>query len=421
MLREAYRFRHAYANIPSTGASHATMLTSLYACNHGKTDNSWVLSSHIRSVAQVLHDVGVETASVVAGWDLWGEKSGFDRGFSTYVQDKRRNNPLQYFWVRLSARALRRGLPDTLFTKPYLTMMEILDHAERIIHRALRSRQRFFVFLHFKDVHEPYSILEAQDYFEVPSFQALRVMRSIYGGDPVTEDMAKVFRAIYDANAKMLDQRLGSFLRNMLLTDDIAVILTSDHGENAFGKKRRDTGAPYAGKNQTLYETEVHVPLVLLHRSLQGPILVRNVVSSVDLAPTILELLDVEGIEEFQGQPLWERGIHSPVFMERLDWFSRKEAAWLRWPWKLIVVPGPENDGMLPSDHVLELYNLEDDCQEISNVYEEEREIGGRLLEELLQFIVQQTDFYRECHREKPTVDEDKVVRERLRMLGYIE
>lgn len=245
-----------------------------------------------------------------------------------------------------------------------------------------------------------------------------RTLRRFYKGAQLSEQEIEVFRAIYDANVRMLDQALGSFLSEVL-TGDVAVIVTSDHGENAFSRKQHDTGVPYAGKNQTLYETEVHVPLVLLHKSSNSPSTVGNAVSHVDLAPTMLDLLEVDGIEQFQGQPLWEREGCSPVFMERLDWFSRKEAAWLEWPWKLVAVPGPESDKTFPHRHKIELYNLENDPQETRNVYQEKRTIATELIEELLEFSAQQTAFYRECHRDGAR-DDNELIRERLRMLGYI-
>lgn len=47
----------------------------------------------------------------------------------------------------------------------------------------------------------------------------------------------------------------------------------------------------YVGKNRTLYEPEVHVPLALLSNQVKSPLVADNVASRIDLAPTVLDRL----------------------------------------------------------------------------------------------------------------------------------
>lgn len=426
LFRKGILFRRAYSNYPYTPAAHATMLTSLYACNHGKTDQSWVLSPHIRSVAQILQHSDVDTAAVVSATPLLKERSGFERGFRTYIQDDRSENPLRWQWIRVCDRILREGLPDLPFmTKTYLTAQSVLAKTNDLVRRK-DGAGKLFAFVHLMDLHDPRNLLGV-NHRDYSLLDAVRVMRRYYRHrynyeEPyLSKSEVEVYRAIYDANVRMVDKVLSSFIED-LLADHITVILTSDHGENAYERKTHDTEIPYPGKTLTLYETEVHVPLVLLDARIEGPVVVENAVSLVDLAPTIVDLLRVKENSQFQGSPLWQKGADSPVFMERLDWYSRKEAAWLRWPWKLIITPGPlsGDDHISADSHIIELYNLETDPGETRNLYWEQHDRTQELIGGLMNFLSIQTDFWRECHRE-PSEEDDAVIRERLRMLGYID
>lgn len=417
-IEKGYSFRHSYSNVPYTGAAHATMLTSLYACNHGKTDNSWILAQHIRSVAQILTEQGIDTAAVVSAAPLRREQSGFERGFNFYVQDDRHAHRLEWAWVSANARALRLGLPDLVPVRPYLLASDVLNRAQAQIQLAQAEGRQLFLFIHLMDVHEPYSVPRHSS-FGVPRLDALLVLRKLYKGQALSGGEVQIFRAIYDHNVKIVDQALAKFLK-AVLSDSTAVLITSDHGENAFEKKRRDTGRPYAGKNRTLYEPEVHVPLALLSHQIKSPLVADNVVSHIDLAPTVLDLLGIKAHAGFQGRPLWERNISSPVFMERLDWSARREVAWLKWPWKIIVTPGPQHDGGQQANQLFELFDLEMDPHETTNLYERDSLRSQGLGAEMLQFISGQSDFFRECHS-APSPDSDALVLERLRLLGYVE
>jgi arylsulfatase A-like enzyme len=428
LLRRGILFERAYTNSPYTPAAHSTMLTSLYACNHGKTDQSWVLSSHIRSIAQLVEERGGATSAVVSATPMLKERSGFDRGFHIYLQDDRPHNPLMWQWIRLCDAWLRRGLPDLpLMAKPYLKAPYVLREATKLLQADVRSSERQFSFIHLMDLHDPRNLRQVgQRNYSL--LDATRVMRRYYNNRYdyneayFDEKDVEIYTAIYDANVRMMDEVLGSFVLQWLDLD-ATVIITSDHGETAYERVTHDTGKPYPGKTLTLYEPEVHVPLVVLDKRIQGPLSVKNAVSLVDLPPTIADLLQVEGDPQFQGMPVWERNLSSPVFMERLDWYARKEAAWLRWPWKLIITPGllSADEKISMDTHVIELYDLESDPEESRNLYREAREVGQDLAQELREFLAQQTDYWRVCHQESSGGEGDAQIRDRLRMLGYIE
>ena len=79
--------------------------------------------------------------------------------------------------------------------------------------------------------------------------------------------------------------------------------------------------------------------------------------------------------------------------------------------YKLILIPHPEND-------IYELYNLEEDPNENSNIIQEEEEIAQSLKQKLSSWL-------QKNHVEKEaqpfTQKEEEKVKERLRRLGYLD
>jgi arylsulfatase A-like enzyme len=88
----------------------------------------------------------------------------------------------------------------------------------------------------------------------------------------------------YDLSLAAADEALGPLLGSVGLNlgEDTYLIVTSDHGEGLGDHGIKNHGA-------TLYDTEVHVPLVVTGPGIDHK-RVQQVVGLVDLAPTMLEL-----------------------------------------------------------------------------------------------------------------------------------
>lgn len=81
--RHGTRFTHFYAATSTTEPSHATMFTELHPWQHGVVCNGEVLDRRVRTIAEVLREVGFETRAVVASHPLAAE-FGFARGFDAF-------------------------------------------------------------------------------------------------------------------------------------------------------------------------------------------------------------------------------------------------------------------------------------------------------------------------------------------------
>ena len=109
----------------------------------------------------------------------------------------------------------------------------------------------------------------------------------------------EVTRALYDGGVRSFDRRLGElldFLDARGLDESTLVVLTSDHGEQ-LGEEGRPS--PYGDgfynvHGHTLYEEMIRVPLIVRRPGSREGRRIHAVTASIDVLPTILELVGVE-------------------------------------------------------------------------------------------------------------------------------
>jgi arylsulfatase A-like enzyme len=278
-------FERCYSQSPKTTPSHMTLLTSLEPPVHGvemwdgKTPGQ-VLHPAVVTLAETLKDAGYATAAFTAGGHVHRSR-GFGDGFDVYRHGKELERALGW-----------------------------LDE-----HR----RDKFFLFFHTYQVHDPYVPPEPLVQQFAPDYQGrmlatLAELRtgldggwerahkvfweSVDGDDP--RDVAFV-AGLYLAGVRHMDDTTLTALLDRLdtlgLADDTLVVLTSDHGE-AF----REHGVFL---HDDLYTETLHVPLVLrfparLPEGMRLPDRVRT----LDVLPTILDLVGVRPPPDIQGRSL---------------------------------------------------------------------------------------------------------------------
>jgi arylsulfatase A-like enzyme len=111
----------------------------------------------------------------------------------------------------------------------------------------------------------------------------------------------EILRALYRAEIAYLDRRIGE-LRDMLEAhgewEDTVFVVTGDHGENIGDHGLMD-------HQYCLYDTLLHVPLVIHGGSFTGGGTVEDLVSLTDLGPTLLDEVGIDAPEfreETQGR-----------------------------------------------------------------------------------------------------------------------
>jgi arylsulfatase A-like enzyme len=211
-----------------------------------------------------------------------------------------------------------------------------------------------FVWVHYFDVHEHHQI-------EVPA--SLREKVSATGGDKRHQYRA-LLRAIDDEIGRMLDE-----VEKRGLADKTIVIFASDHGES-LGEDSR-LGATHG---KVTYAALTRVPLAIKIPGVPGGRRTDSI-SMVDLPPTLLGLLGAPtAMAPLEGRDMLPALLDAPaalrtpvrpiVIHEELQWSV------VEWPHQLIVQP---------ADGVTELYDLEADGAQTSDLSESQADVVTRL------------------------------------------
>ena len=199
------RFSQAWTTVPMTLPAHTSMLTGLYASEHGIRENSRFLDEDRTLLAELLRNVGYSTAAFVSGYPL-KRQFGLARGFDHYDDDMGRGN------------AERAAGPTTERALSYLES---------------NPGGPLFVWVHYFDPHDPYAPPEP--------------FRSRYPSSPYLGEIA------------YMDQELGRLIEAFEGRSDgknSRILVVGDHGEGL-----GDHGELLHGN--LLYSGVMRVPLIL--------------------------------------------------------------------------------------------------------------------------------------------------------------
>ena len=180
------------------------------------------------------------------------------------------------------------------------------------------KEEKFFLWLHYFDPHDPYDAPVAHRVFEPsnPKYDAIDRRLALYEGTKSGErwefaghvfspEHVQYLVGLYDAEIQFMDaqvERVLAHLRERELLENTVVVFTSDHGERLGEDNRWD-------HCQSLHEIEVRVPLMVSvgGKRLAGIRRSSEPVSTLDIVPTVLELVGVETENEpLDGTALWE-------------------------------------------------------------------------------------------------------------------
>jgi arylsulfatase A-like enzyme/Flp pilus assembly protein TadD len=254
LAREGVRFADATTASPLTGPAHAAILTGAYPARYAVRDNATTpLPAQASTLAEILKSAGYRTAGFIGAFIL-GREYGFAQGFDEF--DAR----FDRFDASMKLQAQRSG-------------GAVVDAAAEWLRRS--SAQPFFAWVHLYDAHAPYT---------PPAPFAERFRSRPYDGE-----IAYVDACI---------QRLVSLLEQQGTLDRTLIAVIADHGEGLGDHGEGEHGL-------FLYEPVLRVPWIvrLPGRAFAGT-LVSEQVRSVDVMPTIADLLGVPLVERIDGESL---------------------------------------------------------------------------------------------------------------------
>jgi arylsulfatase A-like enzyme len=296
------RFASARSVAPWTLPSFATMFTGRYPTRHGAQ-----AEGSIRNIADELPRPMAVDIPTLAGTL---RRSGFRTAAIT-------SNPY------LSLGPLR-DFQDVINKTVRADRIGAL--ARDWIVRESTQRQPWMLWVHFNDPHEPTMASDVRlkqlgfgpEILDHPERAALERWGTDehHLGDPdlTPEDAAerlKVKRALYDASILDADTEIGRILETLHRGGELRntlVVVVSDHGEEFHEHVElqrnlgRDPRGVYGiGHGHTLFEEQLHVPLVLMGPGARPGVVIEEAFSLVDLMPTLLGYLQVQAPDGMDG------------------------------------------------------------------------------------------------------------------------
>ena len=456
-------FEKAISAAAWTPPAHASLFTGTYPSRHQVDRSNLTLGTDLDPLPEVLQRGGYRTYGVSSNYWL-SRETAFDRGFDEFVhswqlvQTRGTNAPLarqqrkQDLGLGGPAETPSRFAQEAnrLFEKTTNKLRNRLqaydDGAWRVVNQVRRwiprwsgQEQPFFAFLHFMEPHIRYSAPGRFHHMHLPkgvsAERARRVnqdpWRFLTGQVEMTEEDFAILGALYDGEISYVDSRVGQIhdmLESSGLLENTVLIITSDHGENLGDHGLMDHA-------YCLYDTLLNVPLII-----RGPTEFpagERVSRPVQTADLFGALLTLAGIEDDPARAqVQANGPLLPADIRRLSESERVTLAEYREPQPPLAVLKRRFDGfngayfdrslrmartethkfIWSSDGHPELYDLEKDPCEESNLVNVEKDTADRLgqvIEERLGAFVAPSGA-----DEGIDLDEDTV--KKLEQLGYL-
>jgi arylsulfatase A-like enzyme len=393
------RFTAMQSQAPWTMPSVATLLTGLHPRSHGVVGgfahpdarggdiDPAFLADAVVTLPELAQDAGITTVGVSAN-PLISRATNFTQGFETFVETG---------WDR----DRRNWRPASTVNE---TFIRWLDE-----NRAYR----FLAYLHYMEPHDPYTPSDehrpprpAGLPAAIAAGDAEALSKRVNHGPPATlpAEQLAYLRRLYDLEVEDWDAALSRLLTGLMqagVRDSTIIVVIGDHGEEFLEHGRLKHG-------MHLYEELLHVPLVIA-----GPGVpvgeATDPVQTIDVLPTIAELLGIPVPPGLPGQSLLGRREVRPAFAEtRAGIAADGRATTLisvrAGDWKLI---------QSPELGISELYDLARDPGEHENRFGSAPE--GAHLAALL------ADWQAHAPAPPPVGGRDPELGTKLRALGYVD
>ena len=390
-------FKNTITQSPWTLPSHMSMFTSLYPSELGysimnRIQKKVKIFRDATTLAEILKENGYLTAGLTGGANV-SKVFGFNQGFSFYNE--------------------RWG---TEIDKEYKYVSDWIQK---------NHMNKFFLFFHT---------------FEIHDYPPGKHEMFTAGINP--QDKKEYKKALYDGKIKYVDGYIGLLidkLESLNLLDKTLIVITSDHGEEFY-----EHGTE--GHGEQFYDEVLLVPLIFhLKDIVPKKTVINDQARVIDVMPTILDILNITTPKNIEGTSLVpffkeNANTHLSAFTEAADYHgivNRFDLSSIRTlKYKYIHYPTIEKDALaylksmeketgLPAEQYNpgegELYDLLKDPGEQSNIIDLKSSVASDLKEEIKSLMKKNQKKNITKDKIAETVVIDKVTKEKLESLGYIQ
>ncbi len=276
-------FNKAVAIGPYTQASFPGILSSSYFLDFGLQETC---PRERVLVSQVLKKAGVATVGIHSNPYL-SAHFGWDRGWDLFVDFMDQQVTPHFPFIKGD----RINRKSKVWLKSY---------------KMSKSEKSFFMWVHYMEPHEPYipgaKILEEMypslSIDEETMFSLFE--KYVLKRDVSEPDKVELLRQFYAAHYREVDHFMEQFfdnLESLELLDNTIVIITADHGDE-FGEHGS------LSHDSTMYSELIDIPLMIFDADRSDMETCDQLVSNINIPPTVTHLLEVEPAAEWRGVSL---------------------------------------------------------------------------------------------------------------------
>jgi len=389
-------FNNAVTNQPLCSPSRACMMTSRYATEAGPWKLTIGLNKQLPTLATVLRENGY-TTNFVGKWHLAPVDRAGKNGFG-FVAPEHRGGFLN-FWeganaIEITSQPYEGSIWNSAGEKIDFHDQYRVDFlTDRAVSFLKQPQEKpFLLFLSHLEPHHQNGI----ERVVAPKGYAKRYANSFVPADllPLPGNWQDQLPDYYGA-VQSIDESVGRVLKTLDeqgLTENTIVCFLSDHG-CTFHTRRGDW-------KRTPHESSIRVPLLIAGPGFDSTLRLDQVVSMIDIAPTLLEAAGVSAPASMKGKNLLPL-IHSSE--ARKNW---KNLAYIQlsenllgrairtdeWLYCVASLTGdPNMDATSPTYQEYALYNLNSDPYEQVNLFGQRKlhQITDHLKAQLLECMQQ--------------------------------
>ena len=306
LAQEGMLFPVVHAQAPWTRPSMASLHTGLYPSAHQVNRIRDRVPASAVTLAERLHQQGYRTGAFSANAQV-SPTFGFAQGFDSFWLSS--EQPLVRFSMwgevvqKINKRILRRN-PQAGRDAAALVNAEIKKWV------STTGNQPTFTYIQYIDPHGPYDPPEWLLSSNKPDIRShLANAKNFQHADPfpfgqrpyVTPSIRAQVVELYDGEIRYVDREIGhliEFLKGIGKLDATDwLVITSDHGEEFFDHRQW-------GHGHSLFEEQLHVPLIVLGPGVPPDSRAPHPVSLLDLHPTISAWGNAHCEEEVSGTDL---------------------------------------------------------------------------------------------------------------------
>ena len=407
LAKDGVLFENAFSCTTGTDPSLTTIFSGMYPLRHGiiqhgelVTDKQMKKVRNVTLLPELLKDIGYYTIGL--DWLGRWHKRGYD--YYMGVTDSRKSVIMKIYRKILKLKSLY-NIITKFYRQPLPKMVFGACDAEVLTNFAIewikKSRNPFFIFIHYWDTHAPYN---APDYlvdefkdcdnkYQYPSKEQIlsniiHKPRRDYVERMIDEFGQENIPARYDASIRYVDMQIGKIINELPedIIENTIIVITADHGESMFEHN-------VYFDHVHLYDDIIHVPLIMRYPGCPKNKRVEGLVQHVDILPTVLDILKVKSKLNIDGNSLVtaiksEGNGRSEIFAMESCLDGKMCIRTKRY--KYISATKTKNWQCIPYKRVFygeELYDLKKDPRELNNLIDTQQENVIELRDKLYAWL----------------------------------